>query len=304
MMMVTCSGRSVVQFQLSLSLLSIIACIGHAFQIHNGAPQLPTLQLVAFPIARYDYYVKSGNSNAFPLLRSSSVTLAAKKKRRRRRRTQNDTTAPDDGDVDPENAVSIPDPVSVPNNNELPDFDLETEEEKEEEQRQQRAKRISSNPDEITPAMISTGNTPLRSLDELIMDRSLESKFEFDEPENPSVPDFIQLAQESSSSSSSLVDNSSTVVPDGSMGKKKQRQAERIANAIRLKEEEEKAGANILSNIPMFLDGDGNFRATKVLESGGKYTYDISIDRQALYNIASFLPESLIPCIPIIIISN
>lgn len=263
MMMVTCSGRSLVQFQLSLSLLSIIACIGHAFQIRNGAPQPPTLQLVAFP---YDY-VKSRNSNAFPLLRSSSVTLAAKKKRRRRRRTQNDTTAPDDGDVDPENAVSIPDPVSVPNNNELPDFDLETEEQKEEEQRQQRAKRISSNPDEITPAMISTGNTPLRSLDELIMDRSLESKFEFDEPENPSVPDFIQLAQESSSSSS-LADNSSTVVPDGSMGKKKQRQAERIANAIRLKEEEEKAGANILSNIPMFLDGDGKFRATKVLESG------------------------------------
>ena len=288
MMMVTCSGRSLVQFQLSLSLLSIIACIGHAFQIRNGAPQPPTLQLVAFP---YDY-VKSRNSNAFPPLRSSSVTLAAKKKRRRRRRTQNDTTAPDDGDVDPENAVSIPDPVSVPNNNELPDFDLETEEEKEEEQRQQRAKRISSNPDEITPAMISTGNTPLRSLDELIMDRSLESKFEFDEPENPSVPDFIQLAQESSSSSSSssssLADDSSTVVPDGSMGKKKQRQAERIANAIRLKEEEEKAGANILSNIPMFLDGDGKFRATKVLESGGKYTY------------TSFLPESLIPCIPII----
>jgi len=262
MMMVTCSGRSLVQFQLSLSLLSIIACIGHAFQIRNGAPQPPTLQLVAFP---YDYVKR--NSNAFPLLRSSSVILAAKKKRRRRRRTQNDTTIPDDGDVDPENVVSIPDPVSVPNNNELPDFDLETEEEKEEEQRQQRAKRISSNPDEITPAMISTGNTPLRSLDELIMDRSLESKFEFDEPENPSVPDFIQLAQESSSSSS-LADNSNTVVPVGSMGKKKQRQAERIANAIRLKEEEEKAGANILSNIPMFLDGDGKFRATKVLESG------------------------------------
>jgi len=240
------SSRSFLPLLLSLS---IIICLSDGFHISNDTCY-PSHGLKNEHLKpKYECELRKGKAHL--------VTLYAKKKRRRRRK-ESDTTSED------ESEKALLESVPLPVGDELPDFDLEGEGE----EASQRVK-ISSNPDEITPAMMADGNAAERSLDELITDRSLENKFEFDEPEDPNIPDFIQLAKESSSSSPSPSPslNDGTVL-GGGMGKKKQRQAERIANAIRVKEEEKKEGSNILSNIPSFLNEKGEVSGVKILEQG------------------------------------
>lgn len=112
--------------------------------------------------------------------------------------------------------------------------------------------------------MMGSGNTAEKSLDELISDRALESKFEFDEKEDPSIPDFVDLAQASSTTPSSSYGSD---IPGGGTGKKKQRQAERVANAIAAKEAE-KPVESFLESVPQFLNEKGDVSAIKILEQG------------------------------------
>jgi len=238
-MVVAFSSRSFLPFLLSLS---TIFCLSDAFHISNGA-YYPSQGLKNYYLKpKYECELRKGKVHL--------VTLSVKK-RRRRRRKESDTTPEDQAEM------LVSESMSLPVGDELPDFDLEGEGE----EASQRV-RISSNPDEITPAMMADGNAAARSLDELITDRSLENKFQFDEPEDPNIPDFIQLAKESSSPS---LDDGTML--GGGMGKKKKRQAERIANAIRVKEEEKQEG-NILSKIPLFLNEKGEVSAVKILEQG------------------------------------
>lgn len=229
--------------------LSIIICLGQAFNIRSGT---------YLSQRHINYHLTPRYEHVSPRRIDHSVALNAKKKRRRRRE-ESDTTSDEDKPID--NLVSE---SSVPllDGDELPDFDLDGGE-GEDAKQSQRAK-ISSNPDEITDAMMADGNAAAvaRSLDELITDRSLESKFEFEDSGDPEIPDFIQLAKESSSSLDGSIPSSGTGMT------KKQRQAERVANAIRLKEEEEQEGKTFLSNYPKFLNEKGEVSGVKILEQG------------------------------------
>lgn len=148
--------------------------------------------------------------------------------------------------------------TGVTGSDELPDFDLDGEEAEE--------PRRKINRDKITDNMMGSGRATASSLDELISDRALESKFEFDEKGDPNIPDFVELAQASSTTPSS---SSVSAIPGGGIGKKKQRQAERVANAIAAKEAEAPA-ESFLSKFPQFLNEKGDVSGVKILEQGGK----------------------------------
>lgn len=237
--------------------LSIIVCLGQAFNIRSGT---------YLSQRHINYHLTPTHEHESPRRNDYSVALNAKKKRRRRREGS-DTTSDQDKPTD--NLVTE---SSVPllDGDELPDFDLDGE--GGENAKQTTRVKISSNPDEITDAMMADPNAAgiSRSFDELITDRSLESKFEFEDSGDPEIPDFVQLAKESSSSVDGIIPTS-----EGTGMTKKQRQAERVANAIKLKEEEEQKGKNFFSSNPKFLNEKGEVSAVKILEQGawlGIYT--------------------------------
>lgn len=234
--------------------LSIIVCLGQAFNIRSGT---------YLSQRHINYHLTPTHEHESPRRNDHSVALNAKKKRRRRREGS-DTTSDQDKPTD--NLVTE---SSVPllDGDELPDFDLDGE--GGENAKQTTRVKISSNPDEITDAMMADPNAAgiSRSFDELITDRSLESKFEFEDSGDPEIPDFVQLAKESSSSVDGIIPTS-----EGTGMTKKQRQAERVANAIKLKEEEEQKGKNFFSSNPKFLNEKGEVSAVKILEQGGKQT--------------------------------
>jgi hypothetical protein len=237
-----------------LLILSIIVCLGQAFNIRSGT---------YLSQRHINYHLTPTHEHESPRRNDHSVALNAKKKRRRRREGS-DTTSDQDKPTD--NLVTE---SSLPllDGDELPDFDLDGE--GGENAKQTTRVKISSNPDEITDAMMADPNAAgiSRSFDELITDRSLESKFEFEDSGDPEIPDFVQLAKESSSSVDGIIPTS-----EGTGMTKKQRQAERVANAIKLKEEEEQKGKNFFSSNPKFLNEKGEVSAVKILEQGGKQT--------------------------------
>jgi hypothetical protein len=250
-MIMIASFPSVFPFLLTLS---IIVCLGQAFNIRSGT---------YLSQRHINYHLTPTHEHESPRINDHSVALNAKKKRRRRRE-ESDTTSDEEKPTDDLVAESS---LPLLDGDELPDFDLDGEGEGGENAKKSQRVKISSNPDEITDAMMADANAAgvARSLDELITDRSLESKFEFEDSGDPEIPDFIQLAQESSSSSDGIIPTS-----NGTGMTKKQRQAERIANAIKLKEEEEQKGKTFLSNYPKFLNEKGEVSGVKILEQGGK----------------------------------
>lgn len=137
---------------------------------------------------------------------------------------------------------------------ELPEFDLSENDENP----PKKSNPISSNPDEISDAMMGSPNKPTRSIDELISDRSLEKKFQFDdEPENDSLPDLAAIAKQQSGSGGN----------GNEMGRKRSKQGARIAAAKARKAVEEEE-ANPLKNIPFITDEDGEVSVLKILETG------------------------------------
>jgi hypothetical protein len=162
----------------------------------------------------------------------SSVVLHAKKKRRRRR--------------DPDASQEPDSTASSTSSGELPDFELDDDEEAE---ASQKKKAISSNPDEITPSMMGNADSPVGSVRDLLTDRSLETKLEFDEAgEDKSLPDLLAMSRSAQQN-------------DASPGKKKSRQEERRAAAIAAQEAEENS---ILANLPFLQDENGDFSTVKV----------------------------------------
>lgn len=191
-----------------------------------------------------------------------SVVLGAAKKRRRRRKDTPISSSSDQPSV--ESSASLEDVESDEApflaSNELPDFDLGDDEEA------PAPKKPKINPGEISANMMGSGNMAASSVNELLFDRSLESKFEFDDAGDPNIPDFVDLAKASSTTPT----YSSSA--EGGMGKKKQRQAERVANAIAAKEAEQ-SEEPFLKNFPQLLDEKGNVSFIKILEQGGKNEY-------------------------------
>ena len=175
--------------------------------------------------------------------------LGAKKRRRRRK----DGTGPS----------SDASPPSTASSSELPDFDLDSmDAEGVEPQEASSAPKISvGDLEKVTSSMMGDPNKPVRSVNELIQDRSLESKLELDDSQgDASIPDFTQLAQASSSAGANLgLDNG---IP---MSRKKQRKADAIRAAADAAEEET---TNPLSNIGFIKNEKGEVSPIKILEAG------------------------------------
>jgi hypothetical protein len=215
----------------------------------------------------------------------SATQLYAKKRRRRRQETDSPTATTRSEETDVFDSTSPEDSNSV--TDDLPDFDLTddpdvpaaAESTSSSSTKSQSPSTSTGSPsysaanlEEITPAMMGSGsNGPARSVEELISDRALEQRFQFDEEDvDDDIPDFIQLAAQSSSSSSSSSSDPSAMVGGAStMGKKKQRQAERRANAIRAREESEEEANSGLLNIPFFSPEKDQVSGLKILENGG-----------------------------------
>eukprot|EP00529_Nitzschia_sp_RCC80_P030137 CAMPEP_0113497068 /NCGR_PEP_ID=MMETSP0014_2-20120614/30442_1 /TAXON_ID=2857 /ORGANISM="Nitzschia sp." /LENGTH=318 /DNA_ID=CAMNT_0000391001 /DNA_START=55 /DNA_END=1011 /DNA_ORIENTATION=- /assembly_acc=CAM_ASM_000159 len=221
---------------------------------------------------------------------SSAITQLSAKKRRRRKDRVDTTTTQSSNEESANTPGQAEGPsASMMSTSDLPDFDMDDDPDSASSSSSPKPKRRSSssssssvgNLETITPEMMgSQGAGEARSIDQLILDRSLEQRFEFDDSDVvENIPDFVQLATKSSSSSSTSSESSdiSSMIGGGGgdgnnapMGKKKQRQAERRANAVnRAREEAEAAeSAGGLLNIPFFSPEKDQVSGIKILENG------------------------------------
>jgi hypothetical protein len=133
---------------------------------------------------------------------------------------------------------------SPSDSSDLPDFDLEDDDADASSKINKPSKAAAS---EITSAMMGSANKPTRSIRDLLSDRSLEKAFVFDEPADSSLPDLAQI-------------------PGAGQGKKKTRQAARIAAAEAAKREAEET--SFLSNLPFVTDENGKVTPIKLIEAG------------------------------------
>lgn len=124
---------------------------------------------------------------------------------------------------------------------------------------------------------------------DLIRDRSLESKFVFDDEDDADLPDLPMFPNTSSSSSSS----------EPLVNKKKVRKAASIAAAAaaQKKREEEKEG-NLLAKIPFALDEKGEVSALKILENGTWLGIGLLVGWELYINSPFF--ERAQPMIPVV----
>ena len=245
-MSATLSTRSLVPF---LVALSVLFCLAEAFVL-PGRTRSSTRQC---------YNEESLSSFIVSPRERDLVSLSAKKKRRRRK-NKNKSSASNGQQLESLESSPIPQQGSS-GTNELPDFDLGGEEAEEE-------KKPKINPGEITSNMMGSGMTSSRTVNELISDRALESRFEFEEKGDPNIPDFVDLAKASSTVPSY---NPDTALSTAGVGKKKQKQAERIARAIAAKEAEKPEESFLSQYFPQLLDEKGDFSGVKLLEQGGKF---------------------------------
>jgi hypothetical protein len=118
---------------------------------------------------------------------------------------------------------------------------------------------------EITPEMMGSSYMKATSVSDLLRDRSLESKFQFDDEDaDTTLPDLAVLPNTNTQQEEATTPSSSLLV-----GKKKVRQAVAIAAAAaaQKKREEEEEG-NFWSKLPFLLDEKGQVSAVKILENG------------------------------------
>eukprot|EP00526_Cylindrotheca_closterium_P019888 CAMPEP_0113660980 /NCGR_PEP_ID=MMETSP0017_2-20120614/33189_1 /TAXON_ID=2856 /ORGANISM="Cylindrotheca closterium" /LENGTH=229 /DNA_ID=CAMNT_0000575651 /DNA_START=39 /DNA_END=729 /DNA_ORIENTATION=+ /assembly_acc=CAM_ASM_000147 len=157
----------------------------------------------------------------------AATALSAKKKSRRKRK---------------EPKEDLPDFELDGDDGALPDFDLGEEDAP--------VKPAAKKPTETTDFPLNA--TPAASLDDLIADRKLESKFVFDESvEDKSIPDFVDFAGPS---------DSAPPAP----GSKAERRAQRKAAAIARVEAEKES----TFDIPFITDESGKISGLKILEAG------------------------------------
>lgn len=115
---------------------------------------------------------------------SSASSLQATKKRRRKRADE------------PNSSSEAPSYFADNDENELPDFDLgDNGDDSERTTPSSNKPRKASNLDEISVNMMGSSNQlPTRSINDLLKDRSLEQKFEFDDTGDDSLPDLAEFA--------------------------------------------------------------------------------------------------------------
>ena len=171
--------------------------------------------------------------------------------KRKRRRKDGDGEEDDD---DSSFSLSIESSSSTSSSNDLPDFDLK------EDEPLLPQKKKTTDPMAEDIGMISRRSSsslkPARSVDQLIKDRALESKFVFDDSASAGgeeLPDLAVIASSQRSSSDKKA--------------RKQQAIERAAAAA--SESEASSGSNILEMVPFFVDEKtGKVTALKMLEAG------------------------------------
>lgn len=267
-MSTTLSTRSLIPL---LVAFTVLVCLGEAF-VFPGTTCSPTRQWC------------NGEDRVSSRERHS-VSLFAKKKRRRRK---NKSSATQGQQLESLESSSISQP-GAGDTDELPDFDLGGDEEVEE----KKPKKI--NPGEITSNMMGSGMASSGTLKDLISDRTLESRFEFDEKGDPNIPDFVDLAKASSTVPSY---NPDTALSTAGVGKKKQKQAERMARAIAAKEAEQPEETFMSQYFPQLLDEKGDFSAVKVLEQGAWVGIFLLVGWEAYINSPFF--ERAAPLAPVV----
>ncbi|GKY96087.1 hypothetical protein MPSEU_000568800 [Mayamaea pseudoterrestris] len=168
--------------------------------------------------------------------RFSTTTLLATRRKRRRK------TSSDDGSNDESDEASF-------TSGDLPDFDIAGDDESA--TTTKKAKPIK--PNELSPEMMARSSArPARSVNQLIQDRALESKFVFDDDEvtDRSLPDLAKVVASSSSSS-----------------RKRKRTSKKTT--IPIATEEKESPFRFLESIPFFRDETtGKVTPLKVLEGG------------------------------------
>lgn len=205
----------------------------------------------------------------------SLIVLEAKKRRRRR--------------VKPQPSQS-PEPSSS-SSGDLPDFEMQDEVEQGSSSNAKNKPLASSSAGvdssleggEVTANMMGSSDKPVRSVKELISDRSLERKFEFDaENVDDDIP--ANLADLAAASTTEQV------------GKKRSRQASRKAAAQARSQNDDED--NILAKIPFVTDDDGKVLPTKILEAGAWFGIFLLVLWEVYLNSPLF--ERVAPMAPVI----
>ncbi|KAL7573906.1 hypothetical protein ACA910_001919 [Epithemia clementina (nom. ined.)] len=268
---------------------------------------------------------------------SCNTALYAKK--RRRRKNQSDSTNSGDNDADEGDDDASRPGGRFDSNDDLPEFDLKDDKVGSSSSSDRDSRPFAADLDATTAFKSSQRQTqqsssswsssssskqqqPVKSIQELIADRSLEQKFEFDgqatrdkDDSGETLPDLVELmrsnnnnkntaatlSDDSSSSSSGSEEGggSTTTV----VGKKKARQAERRAAALARQEEEEKEQRDVLTDllggIPFLVDEEkGQVTALKIIEAGTWFAIAVLISWEIYINSPFF--ERAAPLAPIV----
>mmetsp|Transcript_20086 Transcript_20086/g.55908 ORF Transcript_20086/g.55908 Transcript_20086/m.55908 type:complete len:270 (-) Transcript_20086:1321-2130(-) len=193
----------------------------------------------------------------------SSVAMQMAKKRRRRQKsspespvTPSTPPASDTFDVDDSAAAS----------SDLPDFELKDDVKSSKKSLSSQISVVGTDEDGnvVTDVMMGSSTQPVRSVKDLIKDRSLEKNFVFDEVADDgrkdvtkSIPDF-----EDFQAMAEPIDESDVPAKES----KKARQAARKARALKALEEENQT--TIWEKIPFVVDEKGEVNPIKLLEAG------------------------------------
>lgn len=129
---------------------------------------------------------------------------------------------------------------------------------------------------EVTPAMMSrsSNSQPSKSVNELITDRSLEKKLQFDEedvvtdPSGAAIPDLVELARQQRQQTPQ---SSSSTPPPPEMSKRDRQAARRAELALQSEKEEEESNLaeSVFSKLPIQVTNqEGKVEPIKLLEAG------------------------------------
>jgi len=115
---------------------------------------------------------------------------------------------------------------------------------------------------EISANMMGSSDRPARSVNELLSDRSLESKLQFDiggTEDGEELPDLAALSKQR------LEEERQTGLPSPTSKKRARQEARKAAAMAAAAEEEE---VNILEKLPFIRDESGKISPIKILENG------------------------------------
>ena len=147
------------------------------------------------------------------------------------------------------------DESSSSSSTDLPDFDIASDDDADapSKSKQSSSSSVEGDMSAISANMMGSKDAPVRSVKELLSDRSLESKFQFDE----------------SDQGESLPDLPSVAAAPKPMSEKRRKQAERKAKAQAMASMQAEETSFLPPNLPLDITNDkGEIQPIKVLEAG------------------------------------